>query len=61
MWRVRRPDGTLTDMANLFWAKDAGASIGLAALRGANLADVPGTERGSKKRGGEAGASAAAL
>ena len=27
MYRVKRPDGTLTDMANLSWAKDAGRCI----------------------------------
>jgi hypothetical protein len=27
MWRVRRPDGTLTDMVNRTRAKDAGLSI----------------------------------
>jgi hypothetical protein len=27
MWRVRRADGSLTDMANLSWAKDAALAI----------------------------------
>jgi hypothetical protein len=33
MWRVRRPDGTLTDMVNLSRAKDAGLSIARAFLQ----------------------------
>jgi hypothetical protein len=32
MWRVRLPDGYLTDMVNLSRAKDAAASRALAAL-----------------------------
>jgi hypothetical protein len=32
MWRVRRSDGTLTDMANLTWARDAAVSIALGTL-----------------------------
>jgi hypothetical protein len=32
MWRVRRPDGSLTDMANLTRAKDAALSLTLSAL-----------------------------
>jgi hypothetical protein len=32
MWRVRLPDGLLTDMVNLSPAKDAAASFALAAL-----------------------------
>jgi hypothetical protein len=30
MWRVRYPDGRLTDMANRSWAKDAAATIAIA-------------------------------
>jgi hypothetical protein len=29
MWRIRRPDGSLTDMANLTWARDGAISIAL--------------------------------
>ena len=32
MWRVRLPDGHLTDMVNLSRVKDAAASLGLSAL-----------------------------
>jgi hypothetical protein len=32
MWRVRLPDGHLTDMVNLSRARDAAASLALAAL-----------------------------
>jgi hypothetical protein len=32
MWRVERPDGSLTDMANRTWAKDAATAIALAFL-----------------------------
>jgi hypothetical protein len=32
MWRVRRPDGSLTDMVNRTRAKDAACSIALAML-----------------------------
>jgi hypothetical protein len=32
MWRVRRPDGTLTDMLNRTRAKDAATSIAVAML-----------------------------
>jgi hypothetical protein len=32
MWRVRRMDGTLTDMVNLTRAKDAAMAIALAEL-----------------------------
>jgi hypothetical protein len=32
MWRVRRPDGSLTDMVNRTRAKDAAASIALSFL-----------------------------
>jgi hypothetical protein len=32
MWRVRLPDGHVTDMVNLSRAKDAAASLALAAL-----------------------------
>jgi hypothetical protein len=32
MWRVRSPEGRLSDMANLTWAKDAAASMALAVL-----------------------------
>ena len=32
MWRVRLPDGYLTDMANLSRAKDAAASLALGIL-----------------------------
>jgi hypothetical protein len=32
MWRVRRPDGTLTDMANLTWARDGAVAIALGVL-----------------------------
>jgi hypothetical protein len=32
MWRVRCSDGTLTDMANLTWARDAAVSIALGTL-----------------------------
>jgi hypothetical protein len=36
MWRVRLPDGRLTDMANLSWARDGAVAIALGALnRGA--------------------------
>jgi hypothetical protein len=34
MWRVRKADGTLTDMVNLTRAKDAALSIALATLNG---------------------------
>jgi hypothetical protein len=34
MWRVRRPDGTLTDMVNHTRAKDAAVSIALGLLNG---------------------------
>ena len=34
MWRVRRPDGSLSDMANRTRAKDAALSIALRHLRG---------------------------
>ena len=32
MWRVRLPDGNLTDMVNLSRAKDAAVSLALGAL-----------------------------
>jgi len=32
MWRVERPDGSLTDMVNRSRAKDAGTAIALALL-----------------------------
>jgi hypothetical protein len=32
MWRVRRPDGTLIEMANLTWARDGAISIALDVL-----------------------------
>jgi hypothetical protein len=32
MWRVERPDGSLTDMANCSWAKDAATAIALSFL-----------------------------
>ena len=32
MWRVRMPDGQLTEMVNLSRAKDAAASLALAIL-----------------------------
>jgi hypothetical protein len=32
MWRVKRPDGTLTDMANHTWARDAAKPILLSIL-----------------------------
>jgi hypothetical protein len=32
MWRVRSPDGRLSDMANITWAKDAAATMALAVL-----------------------------
>ena len=32
MWRVQLPDGTVSDMANLVWAKDAAVSIALGTL-----------------------------
>jgi hypothetical protein len=34
MWRVRKADGTLTDVVNLSRAKDAALSIALATLNG---------------------------
>jgi hypothetical protein len=33
MYRVRLPDGHVSDMANISWAKDAAASLALAVLR----------------------------
>jgi hypothetical protein len=33
MYRVKRPDATLTDMANLSWTKDAGLSIATQGLK----------------------------
>jgi hypothetical protein len=35
MWRVRRPDGRLTDMVNLSRAKDAAVVLALGALNNA--------------------------
>ena len=35
MWRVRRPDGGLTDMANLSWARDGAVAIALGVLNAA--------------------------
>jgi hypothetical protein len=35
MWRVRLPDGGLTDMANRTWAKEAAFSIALGILNAA--------------------------
>jgi hypothetical protein len=32
MWRVERPDGSLSDMANLTWAKDAAIAIACSIL-----------------------------
>jgi len=32
MWRVRFPDGRLSDLANITWAKDAAATMALAVL-----------------------------
>jgi hypothetical protein len=32
MWRVRSPEGRLSDMANITWAKDAAAAMALAIL-----------------------------
>jgi hypothetical protein len=32
MWRIRHPDGQLSDMANLIRAKDAAAAVAMRAL-----------------------------
>jgi hypothetical protein len=32
MWRIRHPDGQLSDMANLIRAKDAATSVAMRAL-----------------------------
>jgi hypothetical protein len=32
MWRVKRPDGSLSDMANLSWARDGAIAIALGIL-----------------------------
>jgi hypothetical protein len=34
MWRVQRPDGTLSDMVNRTWARDAARGLALAILNG---------------------------
>jgi hypothetical protein len=36
MWRVRLPDGRLSDMANRTWAKDAARALALATLNSAD-------------------------
>jgi hypothetical protein len=38
MWRIRLPDGHLTDMVNLSRAKDAASSLALTALNGRQVA-----------------------
>jgi hypothetical protein len=38
MWRVERPDGSLTDMANRTWAKEAAIAIALAFLNARKVA-----------------------
>ena len=38
MWRVERPDGSHTDMANLSWAKDAALNIALEMLNSLSTA-----------------------
>jgi hypothetical protein len=32
MWRIKWPDGTLSDMANLTWARDGAMSVALGIL-----------------------------
>jgi hypothetical protein len=32
MWRIRRSDGSLSDMANLTWARDGAMSLALSML-----------------------------
>jgi hypothetical protein len=46
MWRVRSPEGRLSDMANITWAKDAAATMALAVL---NRSDGIGTSAGAVK------------
>jgi hypothetical protein len=38
MWRVRRPDGTLSDMVNISRARDAAMVLSLAVLNGQETA-----------------------
>ena len=40
MWRIRYPDGTLSDMANLSWAREGAIAVALRTLnRGSALAN----------------------
>ncbi len=43
MWRMRRADGSLTDMSNISWAKDAALSIALGVLNHHDQTGQPGT------------------
>jgi hypothetical protein len=45
MWRVRRPDGSLTDMLNITWARDAARSFALALLNGNKQSRLAGLAR----------------
>jgi hypothetical protein len=47
MWRVRSPDGRLSDMANITWAKDAAVTMALAVL---NAVEQPYHEPGLADR-----------
>src|SRR5262249_15332898 len=45
MWRIRRPDGSLSDMANLTWARDGALTVALRILNAGS--DLP--KRGAYK------------
>jgi hypothetical protein len=52
MWRVRSPDGRLSDMANITWAKDAAVTMALAVLNRSDdvgIDGVDGTQKGIAK------------
>jgi hypothetical protein len=44
MWRVRMPDGRLSDIANRTWAKEAAAAIALSILKARETAREGRTE-----------------
>jgi hypothetical protein len=53
MWRVERPDGSLSDMANLSWARDGAIAIALGILNRRTMPAVDERAEQPFQEGGE--------
>jgi hypothetical protein len=50
MWRVRSPDGRLSDMANITWAKDAAVTMALVVLNRSDDVGIDGGDGTQKEK-----------